>query len=169
MVENPETGIKKNNRLRLDGVTDVKAAEKAMLGLLEKLKNGEVKNKKSGPDFKTFREHYKKVAGKTAKSLIAEDNRLKHWERIFGSDFKIGQITPRQILAYRGKLLERGLTPTTANHNVKALRAMLKLATTEGYITKLPMDGIKPLKVRQVERKLKAKVILRAFIGNRLV
>ncbi len=154
MVENPETGIKKNNRIRLKDVKDVKGAVKGMYDLLEKLKNGEVTNAKLGPDFKTFREHYKKVSGRTAKSLISEDNRLKHWEKFFGSDYKIGLITPKQILAYRGKLLERGLTPTTANHNVKALRAMLKLAKTERYITKLPMEGIVPLKVRQVERKL---------------
>jgi integrase len=154
MVENPETGIKKNNRLRLEDVKDSKTAEKGMLGLLEKLKNGEVKNKKAGPDFKTFREHYNKVSGRTAKSLVSEDNRLKHWEKFFGADYKIGQITPRQILAYRGTLLQRGLTPTTANHYIKALRAMLKVAKMEGYIAKLPMEGIKLLKVRQVERKL---------------
>jgi integrase len=154
MVENPETGIKKNNRIRLDGVTDVKAAVKGMCDLLEKLKNGEIKNTKSGPGFKTFREHYKKVSGRTAKSLVSEDNRLKHWEKFFGAEYRIAQITPRQILAYRGKLLERGLTATTANHYIKALRAILKVAKTEGYITKLPMEGIKLLKVRQVERKL---------------
>jgi integrase len=154
MVENPETGIKKNNRIRVNGATSVNGAIKGMYDLLKSLKNGEVTNTKSGPDFKTFREHYKKVSGKTAKSLSSEDNRLQHWEKFFGAEYKIAQITPRQILAYRGKLLERELTPTTANHYIKALRAMLKVAKTEGYIAKLPMEGIKLLKVRQVERKL---------------
>jgi integrase len=79
---------------------------------------------------------------------------LKHWERFLGADIKIGKITPRQILAYRGQLLGRGLSPSTANHHVKALRALLKLAKTEKYISKLPMEGITPLKVKSVERKL---------------
>ena len=86
--------------------------------------------------------------------MIREDNCLKHWQKFLGADIKIGKITPRQILAYRGQLLGRGLTPSTANHHVKALRAMLKLAKTEKYISKLPMEGITPLKVKSVERKL---------------
>ena len=154
MVENPETGLKKNNRIRLEGVTDVNGAIKGMNGLLENIKSGEVTNKKSGPDFKTFREHYKKVCGKAPVSACREDNCLKFWEQFFGADLKIGQITTRHILAYRGKLLQRGLSPRTANHHVKALRAMLKLAKTEKYISKLPMEGITPLKVKSVERKL---------------
>ena len=154
MVENPETGLKKNNRIRLEDVTDVNGAIKKMYDLLKNIKHGEVTNKKSGPDFRTFREHYKKVSGKTPVSLCREDNCLKHWEKFFGAELKIGQITPRQILSYRGKLLQRGLSPSTANHHVKALRAMLKLAKTERHISKLPFEGITPLKVRQVERKL---------------
>ncbi len=154
MVENPETGLKKNNRIRLEDATDVNGAIKGMYDLLKNIKNGEVTNKKSGPDFKTFREHYKKVCGKAQVSAGREDNCLKHWQNFFGPDLKIGQITPRQVLAYRGALLQRGLTPSTANHHVKALRAMLKLAKTEKYISKLPMEGITPLKVKSVERKL---------------
>jgi hypothetical protein len=154
MVVNPDTGIKKNNRIRLNGVTNRNDAIKAMYDLLKNIKDGEVTSTKSGPDFKTFREHYRKVTGKARTSAIREDSCLKHWQNFLGADIKIGQITPRQILAYRGKLLERGLSPSTANHHVKALRAVLKLAKTEKYISKLPMEGISPLKVKSVERKL---------------
>lgn len=154
MVVDAETGLKKNNRIRLKGVTGQTEAAKTMHGVLKSIKDGEVTNTKVGPDFKTFREHYVKVCGKAPVSLTREDNCLKHWQEFLGADFKIGQITPRQILAYRGRLLERNLTPSTANHHVKALRALLKLAKTEKYIAKLPMDGITPLKVKSVERKL---------------
>jgi len=154
MTVDTETGLKKLSKIRLEGVTDVTGAITGMYHLLKRIKDGEVTTKKSGPDFKTFRQHYKKVCGKTPVSACREDNCLKHWEKFFGSDLKIGQITPRQILAYRGKLLQRGLSPSTANHHVKALRAILRLAKTERYISKLPFDGITPLKVRQIERKL---------------
>jgi integrase len=154
MVPDAETGIKKLKKIRLESVTDVNGAIKGMYDLLKGIKDGEVTTKKSGPDFKTFREHYKKVCGKSPVSACREDNCLKHLEKFFGAGLKIGQITPRQILAYRGQLLQRGLSPSTANHHVKALRAMLKLAKTERYITKLPFEGITQLKVRQVERKL---------------
>jgi site-specific recombinase XerD len=75
-------------------------------------------------------------------SAIREHNCLKHRERFLGADISISKITSRQILAYRGGLLERGLSATTANHHVKALRSVLRLAKTEKYISKLPMDGI---------------------------
>ena len=71
-----------------------------------------------------------------------------------GADINISKITSRQILAYRGGLLERGLSASTANHHVKALRSVMRLARTEKYLTKLPTDGIKPLKVKSVERRL---------------
>ena len=78
-----------------------------MYDVLKSIKDGEVTSTKSGPDFKTFREHYRKVLGKSPMSVIREDNCLKHWQKFLGADIKIGKITPRQILAYRGKLLER--------------------------------------------------------------
>jgi integrase len=154
MIADAETGLKKLSKIRLKGVTERNDAIKAMYDLLKSIKDGEVTSLKSGPDFKTFREHYKKVICKSPKSVICDDNCLKHWEKFLGADIKIGKITPRQILAYRGQLLGRGLTPNTANNNVKALRSLLKLAKTEKYISKLPMEGITPLKVKSVERKL---------------
>lgn len=42
MVENPETGIKKNNRLRLDGVTDVKTEQVATITATAFLQDGQL-------------------------------------------------------------------------------------------------------------------------------
>ncbi|HQL76662.1 MAG TPA: tyrosine-type recombinase/integrase [Verrucomicrobiota bacterium] len=154
MVVDPETGIKRNNRIRLNGAASRTEAVKAMYDVLKGIKDGEIASTRSAPDFKTFREHYRKVSGRSKVSAIREDNCLKHWEKFLGADMKISKITSRQILSYRGKMLERGLSPTTANHHVKALRAVLKLARTERYIQKLPFDGITPLKVKSVERRL---------------
>jgi site-specific recombinase XerD len=154
MIVDAETGVKKLNKIRLKDATDRNDAVKAMYDFLKGIKDGEITSTKSAPDFKTFREHYSKVSGRARSSAIREDNCLKHWERFLGADFRISKITPRQILSYRGKLLERGLSPSTANHHVKALRAVLRLARTEKYFSKLPMDGITPLKVKSVERKL---------------
>ena len=154
MVVDPETGVKKNNRIRLIGATNRTEAMKAMYDVLKGIKDGEIANIRSAPDFKTFREHYRKVSGRSKVSAIREDNCLKHWEKFLGADIRISKITSRQVLSYRGQLLQRGLSPSTANHHVKALRAVLKLAKTEKFISKLPMEGIPPLKVKSVERKL---------------
>ena len=123
MVVDPETGIKKNNRIRLNGASSRTDAVKAMYDVLKGIKDGEIASTRSAPDFKTFREHYRKVSGRSKVSAIREDNCLKHWEKFLGADIRISKITSRQILSYRGKMLERGLSPTTANHHVKALRA----------------------------------------------
>ncbi len=154
MVVDPETGIKKNNRIRLNAGASRTDAVKAMYDVLKGIKDGEIASTRSAPDSKTFREHYRKVSGRSRVSAIREDNCLKHWEKFLGAYIRISKITSRQILSYRGKMLDRGLSATTANHHVKALRAVMRLARTERYVTKLPMDGIKPLKVKSVERKL---------------
>ena len=64
MVVDPETGIKKNNRIRLNGATSRNEAIKAMYDVLKGIKDGEIASTKSAPDFKTFREHYRKVSGR---------------------------------------------------------------------------------------------------------
>jgi hypothetical protein len=58
MVVDPETGIKKNNRIRLTGATTRNDAIKAMYDVLKGIKDGEIASTRSAPDFKTFREHY---------------------------------------------------------------------------------------------------------------
>jgi len=63
MVADPETGLKKNNRIRLEGAANRTEAIKAMYDVLKGIKAGEIASTKSAPDFKTFREHYGKVAG----------------------------------------------------------------------------------------------------------
>ena len=115
MIADADTGLRKLSKIRLKGVTERNDAIKAMYDLLKSIKDGEITSLKSGPDFKTFREHYVKVCGKSPVSTIREDNCLKHWERFLGDDLKIGKITTQQILAYRGQLLKRGLTPSTAD------------------------------------------------------
>ena len=102
MIADAETGLKKLSKIRLKEVTERNDAVKAMYDLLKGIKDGEVISLKSGPDFKTFREHYNKVCGKSPVSMIREDNCLKHWELFLGADLKISKITARQILAYRG-------------------------------------------------------------------
>ncbi len=62
MVVDPETGLKKINKIRLKDVTDRNDAIKSMYDLLKSIKDGEITNTKSGPDFRTFREHYNKVS-----------------------------------------------------------------------------------------------------------
>lgn len=107
MVPDAETGLKRLNKIRLNGVTERNDAIKAMYDLLKSIKDGEVTSLKSGPDFKTFREHYIKVCGHSPWAVVRENSCLKFWERFFGADFKISKITARQILAYRGQLLKR--------------------------------------------------------------
>ena len=105
-----------------------------MYDVLKGIKDGEIASSGQRRISRRSVEHYRKVSGGSRVSAIRDDNCLKHWEKFLGADMKISKITSRQILSYRGKMLERGLSATTANHHVKALRAVLKLARTEKYV-----------------------------------
>ena len=54
MIPDAETGLKKLNKVRLNGVTERNDAIKAMYDFLKSIKDGEITSTKSGPDFQTF-------------------------------------------------------------------------------------------------------------------
>jgi hypothetical protein len=59
-----------------------------MYDVLRGIKDGEIASTRSAPDFKTFREHYRKVSGRSKVSAIREDNCLKHWEKFLRADLE---------------------------------------------------------------------------------
>ena len=120
----------------------------------DKIKHGEVMVGNSGPPIKDYREHYVAVTVKAKKTTYDENNYLKHWETFLGPETKIGQISTRNILAFRAKELGRGISPRTVNLHFKALRQLLKLGKQEGYISKMATDGIQQVKETKVERPL---------------
>jgi len=120
--------------------------------------NGTIHGNK-GQTFKDYREHYIKHAGKAEKTLYNEDHFLRQWEAFLGQNTRITEITATNILAYRHACEIRipRLSNRTINLHVRALRQLLKMAQTEGYIAELPTKGITQLKEIAEEKSLYSK------------
>ena len=149
------TGVKKVKRILLEAKT-LPDAKNDMGALLKTLaENGTIHGKK-GPAFAEYRAHYINHEGKAKKTLYNEDHFLRQWEKFLGADIRITEITPTTALAYRHKCQIRRppLSSRTINLHVRALRQMLKMAQTEGYIAALPTEGINQLKETSEEKTL---------------
>lgn len=160
------TGVKKVKRITLDDAKTLPEAKAQMAITLQTIaENGTIHGNK-GQTFRDYREHYIKHAGKAEKTLYNEDHFLRQWENFLGEKTRITEITATNILAYRHQCFIRipPLANRTINLHVRALRQLLKLAQTEGYITELPTKGIKPLKEISEEKTLYSKAQL-ADIG----
>jgi hypothetical protein len=129
------TGVKKARRIPLeaDNLPDTKNEMGALLQTIGE--SGTIHGNK-GKAFKEYREHYIKHAGKSKKALYNEDHFLRLWERFLGEDTRITEITPTNILACRHACEIRvpRLSARPINLHVRALRQMLKMAQTEGYV-----------------------------------
>jgi hypothetical protein len=129
------TGVKKARRIPLeaDNLPDTKNEMGALLQTIGE--NGTIHGNK-GKAFKEYREHYIKHAGKSKKALYNEDHFLRLCERFLGEDTRITEITPTNILACRHacKIRVPRLSARPINLHVRALRQLLKMAQTEGYV-----------------------------------
>lgn len=152
-VSDSTTGVKKVVKQRLDAARTVPEATKAMFDLLNRIEEGNVPINGAGPTFAVFREHYKKVNLKAPKTVKNEDHFLSKWEEFLGPEIKIGHITTRNVVAYRASLVGN-VSPRTINLHTIALKSMMKLAIHEGYIKKLPLDGVVEVKEKQIEKRL---------------
>ena len=121
-----------------------------------------------GKTFREYREHYIEHAGKAEKTLYNEDHFLRQWEKFFGPDIRITEITARNILGYLVEAEDRNLSARTINLHVRALRQLLKMGIIEGYLTELPTKGIKPLKEIPEGNKLDGKEQLFAIATEAL-
>jgi len=149
------TGIKKIARLPLKDAKTPIEAKQAMAVLLSTLAETGTIHGKSGPTFQEYQEHYNKVVLKAEKTKHDENLFLNQWQRFLGSDTKITNITPINVLAYRAELQKRNLSPRTINLHTRALKQLLYLARTEGYIRDpLPTAGVKQMKEKHTEKEL---------------
>jgi integrase len=62
------------------------------------------------------------------------------------ADHDISTVTRQDIFNFRASRL-RDVTPSTVNHEVKALRMFFKAAKLEGWVSENPLDGVESVKV----------------------
>lgn len=92
-------------------------------------------------------------AGKRATTVHRENSSLVAWRKQVGA-VRVDKITKPMITGFIEKRLKAGIAPRTVNLDLIALRNVLKRARDDGYLTTLPIDGIKPLKANSPTRPL---------------
>lgn len=160
-VENPITGLKRVKRVPLvdkDGkpVTTAPQAVAAMERLRVKRSDNDLPTLRRTPKFseyvKTYVDSIKAGLGTKKPASIAKDeSSLAKWSEHIGQ-LRIDQIKPAHINSFVTKRLRAGWKPRTCNLDVISLRCCLKKAREDGWIQRLPMEGLRPLKVATPRR-----------------
>jgi integrase len=104
---------------------------------------------------KSYLEFFEAVQNgdKRPRTIERERTSLIRWVSVLGH-VRLDKITRPMIAAFVDARLKDGLSARSVNLDVIALRNVLKKAVNDGYLTALPMAGLKPLKVRTVKRPL---------------
>ena len=111
------------------------------------------------PLFSDYADRYLKFhetaadSGKKPRTVAREGHSLVHWKKKLGN-VRLDKITTPMVAAFVKERLEAGIKPRTANIDVIVLRSVLKEAKEEGLIQRLPMEGLKPRKVKTPVRGL---------------
>lgn len=171
-VENPITGEK---RVRRVAVTDKdgKAVETVAQAIseLNRLKVRRTENDlpalrrtpKLSDYAKTYVDFIKAGDGMKRPASIAKDERsLAKWADHIGH-LRVDQIKPAHVSSFIQKRLNEGLNPRTVNLDVISLRCALKQARGDGWIQRLPTEGLKPLKTTTPKRGLFSTTDLEAI------
>ena len=92
-------------------------------------------------------------AGKRASTIRRERGNLANLRRSLGL-VRVNKLTKPMIMGFVEQRLKSGVKPRTVNLDIIALRNVLKRACDDGYLVKLPTDGVKQLKVNTPMRPL---------------
>ena len=155
-VEDPSTGVKQVRRVPLldkDGKPATTTAQ--AVAIMERLKvnrtDGDMPTVHRCPKFAdyvvTYLDFVKAGSGTKKASTISKDTAtLAGWTEHMGQ-MRLDQIKPAHVNGFIKKRLTTGSKPRTVNLDVISLRTCLKHARQDGWIQRLPTDGLKPLKV----------------------
>jgi integrase len=171
-IENPITGQK---RVRRIPVTDKegRAAETVPQAIAElnRLKvqrtEGELPTLRRTPRLgeyaKTYVNFIKAGEGMKRPATIDKDERaLAKWTEHIGH-LRVDQIKPAHVSSFIQKRLNAGVKPRTVNLDVISLRCALKQARADGWIQRLPTEGLRPLKTATPKRALFSTADLEAI------
>jgi integrase len=162
-VENPITGVKKTRRVPLidkDGNAVQTAAQ--AVAELKRLQTQRSDNAlptlTRTPKFSDYVAHYLDFIGsgqgaKKPGTVEKEKTILNRWIEFLGS-LRLDQIKPVHVNRFIESRMKENLSPRTINLDVIGLRVVLKRAISDGYIQRLPTEGLRPLKTSTTKRQL---------------
>jgi integrase len=160
-LEDALTGEKKTRRVPLvdkDG-NPVKSRAEAvaeMERLRVKRTDGELPVLRRTPLFNVYANEYIKFldsGAKKASTMSKEKSTLDKWSEKIGF-LRLDQIKRAHVNRFIEERLEAKMSPRTVNLDVIAFRQVMKRAMADGWIQRLPTEGLRPLKTKTVKRQL---------------
>jgi len=160
-IENPVNGLKKVKRVPLvdkdaNPVATIAQAIAEMARLKVQRADKNLPTLRRTPRLseylKTYLDFIQAGQGtKKAGSIAKDKSSLANWIEHIGQ-LRLDQIKPAHINSFITKRLKAGLKARTCNLDVISLRCCLKQARQDGWIQRLPMEGLKPLKTSTPRR-----------------
>ena len=160
-VEDSLTGIKKTRRVPLvdkdGGAVNSRAAAVAEMSRLRvKRTDGDLPVLRRTPVFNEYVGSYLDFIRSGAKkpgTVAKEESILRLWNKEIGT-LRLDQIKRAHVNRFMETRLKAKMKPRTVNLDVIALRCVLKRAIGDGWIQRLPTEGMRPLKSKVVRRQL---------------
>lgn len=160
-IEDSLTGEKKTRRVPLvdkegEAVKSRAEAVAEMQRLRVKRTDGELPVLRRTPLFNAYAKSYIEFIGtgaKKARTVSKEKSTLKLWTKEIGF-LRLDQIKRAHVNRFIEARLKAKMNPRTVNLDVIALRQVLKRALADGWIQRLPTEGLRPLKTKTIKRQL---------------
>jgi len=162
-VENPITGVKKTRRVPLvdkesNPVQTVAQAVAELKRLQTKRSDNTLPVLTRTPKFADYAAHYLDFVGsgqgaKKPGTVEKEKTILNRWTEFLGG-LRLDQIKPVHVNRLVELRLKEKRMPRTVNLDVIGLRVVLKRAISDGFIQRLPTEGMRPLKTSTEKRAL---------------
>ena len=157
-IEDPGTGQKAVRRVPLEGCQTTAQAQVELRRLLTQRMENDLPTLKRVPKFcdyvREYLAYYEVVKdAKRPGTLDSERGHLRQWEEHLG-ETRLNRITPAMINAFIAKRQAQGVSGRTVNLGIICLRLLLKRAMQDGWIKRLPMENLKPLKWIPRKREL---------------
>lgn len=156
-VENPVDGTKSVKRIPLEAVTQAQAVA-AMESLKVKRAANDLPTIRRTPKFAdfvvTYLEALRAGEGRQKASTIEKtEGALANWVTHIGQ-LRLDQIKPAHISSFKTQRSKAGIGNRTVNLDVIAIRCCLKKAREEGWLQRLPTEGMTPLPTRTKKKSL---------------
>ncbi|MGO9537084.1 MAG: tyrosine-type recombinase/integrase [Limisphaerales bacterium] len=162
-LENAISGEKKVRRVPLKdkegkAVDTVPQALAEMKRLQIKRTDNELPVLTRTPKFSDYALHYLDFISsgqgtKKSGTIQKERTTLAQWTEHIGN-LRLNQIKRVHVNRFMEKRLKQNLAPRTVNLDVISLRNVLKRGIEDGYIQRLPTEGMRPLKTSTEKRQL---------------
>ncbi len=160
-IEDKNTAIKKVRRVPLEKATTPAQAKAALEELLVSRRKGALPVLKRSPQFSDFAKQYLEFHQqakdrKRASTMETEGYAIARWKKHLGNT-RLDKIRRVHIDSYIAKRQAENASARTVNLEVTVLRNVLNRGIDAEFISRLPTENLRPLKVKKRERPLANK------------